>query len=372
MTEKVNPFTPSFGSVPPLFAGRKQIKEDILRGLKGGVGDPNRVSLLVGPRGSGKTALLTKIAREALPLGWISADVTALPGMLDDIHERSLEAAVEYVQKEPPSKLTGIGIGPIKLERQFAQAPRGNWRTRMNELIGELNSLDIGLLITVDEANIDLDEIRELVATFQHFIREERKVALLLAGLPHNVTTLLHDKTVSFLRRAVLHHLGSIHEAHEVKETIKQTIELSERTIQSEALDIATNATGGFPYLIQLVGYNMWRQNPHASEISKSDAIEGALYSTAEMNSRIFDVTMRELSDNDVRFLKAMLPDKTVSSISEIAARLGESANFAGQYRLRLIAQGVIGSRGRGKVGFEIPLFRDYLETTLHEHGPDA
>jgi hypothetical protein len=31
------------------------------------------------------------------------------------------------------------------------------------------------------------------------------------------------------------------------------------------------------------------------------------------------------------------------------------------QYRRRLIEAGVIGARGRGVVGFDLPFFRDYL-----------
>jgi len=362
MAERVNPFTPSFGSVPLLFAGREQVTEDVLLGLKGNHGEPNRISLFVGPRGSGKTALLTKIASEAEPKAWISANVTAMPGMLEDIFERTQEAAIEFVETSAGSRLTGLNFSGFGFTREIIEARQGNWRTRMNAVIDELNEQSIGLLITVDEVILDLDELRVLVATFQHFIREQKEVALLMAGLPHNVSALLQDKTISFLRRAVQHQLGVIHETHEVRETIKKTIELSGRTIQEEALNRATEATGGFPFLIQLVGYHIWRQNPNSDEISLANAQEGIHFALADMESRIFKVTERELSENDLRFLEAMLSDKESSSLADIAERLSVSMNYAGQYRLRLIEQGIIGARGRGKVGFELPFFREYLE----------
>ena len=214
---RTNPFTPSFGSVPPLLAGRQQITKEVLNGLAGGPGEPNRVSLFVGARGSGKTVLLTKIAIEAGALGWISANVTAIPGMLDDIYERAQEAASDFVSSRSGSQLTGISIAGFGLERSVSGEPQGNWRTRMNTLLDELESQSIGLLITVDEVDIGFDELRLLVSTFQHFVRERRNVALLMAGLPHNVSALLHDKTISFLRRAVQHQLGAIHESLEVR-----------------------------------------------------------------------------------------------------------------------------------------------------------
>jgi len=65
MATQKNPFTPAFGSEPMFLAGRERIIEDIIGGLENGPGDPNRASILVGPRGSGKTVLLTRIAFEA-------------------------------------------------------------------------------------------------------------------------------------------------------------------------------------------------------------------------------------------------------------------------------------------------------------------
>jgi hypothetical protein len=38
---------------------------------------------------------------------------------------------------------------------------------------------------------------------------------------------------------------------------------------------------------------------------------------------------------------------------------------YAGTYRARLIEQGIIGSRGHGKVAFDLPMFREYLQKKL-------
>ena len=52
-----------------------------------------------------------------------------------------------------------------------------------------------------------------------------------------------------------------------------------------------------------------------------------------------------------------MLPDSgDVSSISNVAKRMGVSSNYASKYRARLIEQGVIGERGRGRNGYDMPL----------------
>lgn len=41
-----------------------------------------------------------------------------------------------------------------------------------------------GLLVTIDEVNPDIDEMVTLVAAFQHFLDEGKKVALIMAGSP--------------------------------------------------------------------------------------------------------------------------------------------------------------------------------------------
>ena len=65
----------------------------------------------------------------------------------------------------------------------------------------------------------------------------------------------------------------------------------------------------------------------------------------------------------DIAFLVAMLDDEEYSRISDIAARMNVSSKYAGEYRRSLIAQGIIGSRGYGKVAFDLPMFREYLQT---------
>ena len=78
----------------------------------------------------------------------------------------------------------------------------------MTKAVSELNEKDAGLLITVDEASAQSDELPVLIDSFQHFVRERRDVALLLAGLPHNVSTLIDVDAISFLRRAFKHTIG--------------------------------------------------------------------------------------------------------------------------------------------------------------------
>ena len=58
-------------------------------------------------------------------------------------------------------------------------------------------------LFSVDEIHgADRDEISQLAASVQHFIREGRPIALIFAGLPSAVSDLLNEGVATFLRRA--------------------------------------------------------------------------------------------------------------------------------------------------------------------------
>ena len=120
-------------------------------------------------------------------------------------------------------------------------------------------------------------------------------------------------------------------------------------------------AAGGFPYLMQLVGYRAWDVRPSECTISPADVAHGIELARKEMESKILDATYRELSEGDIRFARAMLQDEGDSSIADIGRRLERSSSQVAQYRRRLIDAGVIGERRRGVVGFDLPYFRELL-----------
>lgn len=356
-----NPFTPMFGVVPPYMAGRKRLTSELLSAFSNGYGDPNLSSIIVGARGTGKTALLSYVSDHAMQCGWVVASSTASEGMLDDLIDQTLISAKKFIAPDDKHKLKSISLGQlVGIEWDNQPMRKGTWRTQMITLLNQLAEHDVGLLITVDEVKADLDEMRQLVIAYQHFIREKRQVALLMAGLPHNVSGLLADKDISFVRRARQHRLGRISD-NEVREAFYSTVEQGGRFIASRALDEAVAAIDGFPYMLQLVGYHVWSESPSSSEISIDDTCRGIDRARAEMESSILQSTYRELSNGDLRFLRAMLDDDGDSSLADIAKRMGVKSNYASQYKRRLLEQGVIGERERGYVGFDMPMLHEYL-----------
>ena len=355
-----NPFTPSFGQVPLQMAGRTQIIDKVQRAFDNGLGDPNLCSIFTGARGTGKTALLHYLANQAEGSGWISVSVTSVSGMLEDIYEQTLRKTKHLIESESSAHIKSVSVGNILgVELKHGKQPNFNWRSRMSDVLDSLGELGIGLLITVDEVDPEFDEIVKLVTVYQHFVGENRNVSLLMAGLPHRVSSLLNGRSISFLRRANRVKLGRINDA-DVKVAFAQTAESGMKQVSEEALKVATTAIDGFPFMLQLVGYYSW-EFASTSCIETCDVERGAQTAKDDMKDRILRATLDELSDRDLDFLNAMLEDKKTSRTADIASRIKMTTGNVSTYKKRLLEQGVIEESRRGEVKFSLPFLREYL-----------
>ncbi len=360
-----NPFTPSFGKMPPHMAGREAAIKAITSAFKDNPNSPSRNSLIVGARGTGKTVLLARVGEEVASYGWAVVNVTAGPGMLEDILQRALEAAGKNINRKSGIRVTAVNVAQVLgIEWEYKNAQEANWRTRMNGLLDSLASRAMGLLITVDEVRATEPEMIECATTYQQFVRENRAVGLLMAGLPKNVDALLSDESSSFLRRADRFDLGRIDD-EEVRSAFQQTVEQGGRTIDPAALDYAVDAIGGYAYLMQLVGFRIWEVDEGKERIDLVQARIGVDRAQRELTRKVFDVSFRDLSKGDKKFLASMLAGDQTGDLDVIADRMGKKRNYAYNYRTRLINQGILDEAPDGTLEFVIPGLSEYLANKL-------
>lgn len=286
---------------------------------------------------------------------------------LQNLLKHTKEAAAAYIDTTDSPKLKGLTVAQL-FGLEWGSAPREqlNWRSRMNALFKGLDQYGIGLLITVDEVSASLDEMISFAATYQLFVREGKRVGLLMAGLPHQVSALLRNQTVSFLRRSVQHRLSGV-AGQEIAQALVQTIASEGKTATGEAIDLMVDAIGGFPFMMQLVGYRSWDVSLGSCEITVKDVQRGVALAQGDLDQRVLEPTFYELSDGDLAFLRAMLEDQDVSLVADIAQRMGVASNYASQYRARLVEQGIIGTRGRGKIAFDMLHFKEFLLSKFAE-----
>ncbi|HEV3311794.1 MAG TPA: ATP-binding protein, partial [Chloroflexota bacterium] len=240
-------------------------------------------------------------------------------------------------------------------------APEATLRSQIELITDLLAENQTGLLITLDEIHHNqIAELRQLATTVQHAFREERELVFVGAGLASAITDVVNDEVLTFLRRADRHPLGSV-AREDVARAIRTPLEASGRTITDDVLDVMVDGTRGYPFLIQLVGAQVWRRHKSDPEISMQSARAGVSDALRRLGRLVYEPALADASDIDKSFLLAMAKDDGPSRMSDIRQRLNINANYASQYRRRLIASELIQSPRYGYVDFALPYLRDYL-----------
>ena len=160
-----NPFSPSFGTSPPVLAGRDHILHDVDNAIGVGPSHPDYTMFLIGNRGTGKTAVLNALEERARKRDWMTISANASnPGLLDRIEADAvalfrnrggnLRRSAARI-REGLERLWIFGLQPPPI-------PRG-LRNVLVALGDALGKRDLGVLITIDELQSgNRHELREL------------------------------------------------------------------------------------------------------------------------------------------------------------------------------------------------------------------
>ena len=328
---------------------------------------------LTGARGVGKTVMLDTLGEHAQKQGWQiyneSADKGFTRRLVDALTGKDTTRISAYDM--PKVGLKGdvgnleLSLGRIELEHNEERSL--TLRQAVGKRLDKMNETKQGILITLDEVQSgSMDEIRALSTAVQHLIREGRNIAFVFAGLPSAVNDVLSDNAITFLQRAERYHLGSV-PTEKVLKAFEESFS-GEKKAGMETLIRLTNATHGYPFMIQLVGYWAWRMsetNGHVNQVTEEDAVKGIEKAQAKLGDMVHAPALHGLPSHAVNYLLAMSVDDTVSNTGEIARRLNRSPQFANVYRTKLIENDLIEPVGYGEVAFKMPYLRDYLR----EHG---
>lgn len=309
MITEANPFRPSAGANPPVLIGREHILDEFEESLLAGPGAPDRLLRITGSRGSGKTVLLNALGERARIHHWEVLDETATSGFVTRLiltlrmHRRKTVKSVEL----PSFSVDGIGSATLgKVEFNDQTLPM-TFRTALTECVERImrRHPDRGLLITIDETQgANPRELRALATAIQHLIRENRNIAIAFAGLPGMESFLLHDEVTTFLRRATPVELKDI-PLILVRQSLLETLTDHDYDIDGDALERAVEATHGYPFMIQLVGYNIWRKatNRHIDVDAATAGVEAA---RIRLGGTVHEPAVEDLSEVDRTYLLAM------------------------------------------------------------------
>ena len=371
-----NPFKPTAGKVPPVLIGRQDVIDDFAEGLDNGAGAPGRLMLLTGQRGYGKTVMLTELGRVAQSRGWEVVSETASEGLCERLISTLATSGMrlEGLSISPSFGVGGVAsasLGGVRLSNPQQSAP-----TLRSVIEAKLRKLPKGkgVFFTIDEAQAaSMDDIVALATTLQHVIRDEdmrdvsdsekHGVAFAFAALPAIVDDVVNDKVLTFLRRAQRRDLRAV-SLPDVRAAYLQSVEQGGKRISDEDALAAARASEGYPYMVQLVGYYMWRsaERRGSQRIEEQDVRLGIADAALAFEEAVCAPVFAGLTGAQRLFVEAVAEDAGGSSrVSDIAQRTGRSSSWVSKYRASLLKEHVIESDGFGYVRLATPYLASYI-----------
>lgn len=362
----INPFVPTFGTMPPVVSGRADTLGRIAAAYTDGPRTPYRTMILLGPRGSGKTVMLNAARAQAADRGW---GVVALSASSSDI-VGELMAAARDVPSEAGWGRRPAGFGSPE-PRSADPTSVLHARSLTRVLIG-LATVALeegsGVLVAVDELqSMDPTAGRDVAVAVQEVIRNRQLPMVFLgAGLPELEDTLLGDDAITFFGRCLRVRLDAIN-ADEAAHLLTETAATAGGALRPESVAALVAAARGSPYLLQSVGFHSWEAAvDSASGIAEHEAAAGIAGARDDMIAHIVLPVWRRLDTSD-RELLALLAER------DGAAATGLLHQHLGRWRAtasldRLTRVGVL-ERGRGEIRFVHDVFCDWIQ---QQYGSDG
>lgn len=158
--------------MPPVLVGREKVTDDFIEGLENGAGAPGRLMRITGPRGSGKTVLLSELASIARDHGWLVVNVSAAGDLLESIRKRLLKAHTF----ELDSLKLSVPFGSVEAGR--AETNAADFETVFDGAARKMTARGKGLLVTIDEIqDASHDDVREIATAVQFLIRDDQNIS---------------------------------------------------------------------------------------------------------------------------------------------------------------------------------------------------
>ncbi len=388
-----NPFTPGYGVVPQVFAGRQAEFADfegvVLRRVAQGVYEPAR--LLTGDRGMGKTALLKQFEAEAEEAGHWVVRISAVRGgsalpdlveaLADELDRRDVAVKLGRAAKQALRRVAGLAVGPTGVAVMDIQPKRGaadRWHKDLTEILADAGRVArearVALVLLLDEAqNIDRSAMGALFHAFQEAqnrtiterhptgarLRQHLPLAIYVAGLP-GLTALLRAAGTTFGERA--HHitLPLLTDAN-VAEALAAFAATRDVGVDADAADRFVALVGGYPYFLHVLGSQVWVAGD--GPVITGEDVEEGWRLAAPTIELFYEERLRDVTDNQRRYLVAAAElDEGERTSGGVASALGGSTESFGSTQQALIdTHGLLRRAGRGRVAFTLPGIDRYL-----------
>lgn len=336
----INPFNVTFGKTPLSGIDRSQerkLVEDTFQEEN----PSSQTFILTGPRGSGKTVLLTKISSDLEKEGFLAVDLNPYLEMEEQLASKLYEEGkLQKFFLKPEFSFSFKGIS-FSLS---GETPVSNVLSLTERMLEYLQKKGKRLLITIDDVSVS-SNMKSFVFSFQQWLRADYPVFLLMSGLYENVSELSKEKSLTFLLRAPKINLKPL-PLISVYSSYKEYLNISDE----QAAELA-KLTAGYAYGYQLLGNMVYSRTEPNKIISEYDK---------NLWENSYILIWDKLTGKEKDFLKAMAKSPLQKDIRE---SLKMNNGNLQTYKKRLIDKGIIFSSSRGEIGFALPRFKEFVKT---------
>lgn len=345
--------------------------------------------IITGLQGVGKTVLLGRFFKTALAQDWVVID-EEVSKHDDDDFRRNLASWIRTALftlspkarwndrlKRAASVLKSfsVSVDPegtltagIDLDAQEGVADRGSLQHDLTDLlvaVGEAaQSAERGLVLLFDEVQfLSKPQLEALITALHKTVQRALPVTMVGAGLPQ-IAELAGDARSYAERLFVFPAIGNL-EGEDARRALTEPAEQEGAMWTDDALDLAVNVTGGYPYFLQELGYAVW-PIARGGRITRTDVRDALPQYEAKLDSSFFRVRLDRATDLQRVYLRAMAdlgpePQKA----ADVAARMGRTSPQVAPTRAELINMGLLYTPEHGYAAFTVPHFDQFMRRTM-------
>lgn len=337
-----NPFNITFGEIPASVIDRSYDIDIVKKSFMDETPD-TKVYIISGPRGSGKSALLTQLKHDFEKEKFLTVDLNPFNPLEEQLAAKVYEQgklSKLFLQPEFSFSFQGLTFS-LKGEKQI-----NNVFTLLERMFSYLKKKKTKVLVTIDDISSSAN-MKSFVFTYQQMIREGFDLFLLMSGLYENISELGNNKSLTFFLRApkiVLKPLNLI----TITYSYKKLLGLDDRKAAGFA-----KLTNGYAYGYQLLGSLLYKNGVDSNVLDAYDI---------KLNENSYSLIWEALTNKEKEILKAMTKSKEIHDIMAIINMT--NGNFQ-TYRKRLMDKGICESKERGKLSYSLPRFEQFVSTQM-------
>ena len=316
-----NPFTPEVGRKPPHLAGRDENLawwQTVL--ADGKAASEGRLAVLYGPRGTGKTAVLSRFGTLAAAAGCdvVRTNVTLLDegraGMADrllaEVNKPDYRQQSRETSESAAVKVGGTGGEVAQRHTEAYADPMAAYGPLSARLKAHAQATPLALLIDEAHAAKDLRALQAIVNAAQE-VAEAAPCFVLLAGTPGLPRT-LKEAGCTFTERANefgIDLLDSAAAIDAIRTPLASSVwRLQDRahlSIDDHALASIVEDSQGYPYFLQMWGHEMWKYAAAQNKGQLTMEDQAVVWTTIDEERRGFYATRYRTMGSDLQLLAA-------------------------------------------------------------------